>query len=272
MAEAREKSVNAVFSQDWFLVPAQFDCGQCGAQSRSYGVVLGPMSQIVDGVFDAKSSVGSVKGVNSLGIYGVVRSWRSADLHGCDFVARRAEDLLQLREGVMSLVCEHCGEAGDLDQVADAVMENFVQWGAQRAMFNERQLIVADAAETTNFHDGTIIEVSETIGPSFAVVARGACTDPRGMDGTVEFMLDLGSGSYAWSARFGGRGAKTEWTAVAAVGGREVGVIVEQLGQAGIVVSSLSCTDDAGKVCVFAYEQIVEGLVNDGYGWSEKAA
>jgi hypothetical protein len=262
--ERKSPALVTVFSQEWYLVPAHFDCRHCGVEGRGYGLVLGPRTQIGEGALSAETEV------RRLGNYGVVRAWKRADWQGCDFITSQSEDLLQMRAGELRLICEHChGETG-LEEIAPAVMENFVQWGALRAMRDERQLIVSKAADVTHFHEGAVIDSSETIGRSFAVVARGGCTNEDGVEGSVEIMLDLTAGSYGWEARFGPKGGGKGWSASSAVAGREIGIMVEQLAQAGIRLSSLTCADDAGPVCLFAYEQVVDGLLSDGYGWAEK--
>jgi hypothetical protein len=222
--EAQSPALVTVFSQEWYLVPAHFDCRHCGVEGRGYGLVLGPRTQIGEGALSAETEV------RRLGNYGVVRAWKRADWQGCDFITSQSEDLLQMRAGELRLICEHChGETG-LEE----------------------------------------IDSSETIGRSFAVVARGGCTNEDGVEGSVEIMLDLTAGSYGWEARFGPKGGGKGWSASSAVAGREIGIMVEQLAQAGIRLSSLTCADDAGPVCLFAYEQVVDGLLSDGYGWAEK--
>jgi hypothetical protein len=149
--------------------------------------------------------------------------------------------------------------------MASAAMENFVQWGSLRAMRNERRMIVARAADIAKFHDGTVIDFDRAIGPSFAVVARGAChSDSRGQ-GRIEILLDLAAGYYAWSTTFENHRSQKAWSALSAVSGRQITTMAEQLLQSESQLTSLGCTDDAGPACRFAFEQIVNGLMAGGY-------
>ena len=59
-------------------------------------------------------------------------------------------------------------------------------------------------------------------------------------------------------------------SALSAVSGRQIAAMVDQLAQAEISLTSLSCVDDSGPVCLFAFQQIVDGLAEGGYAWAER--
>jgi hypothetical protein len=102
------------------------------------------------------------------------------------------------------------------------------------------------------------------------VVARGTChNDIRGQ-GHIEILLDLSAGHFAWSTMFENHGTKNAWSALSAVSGRQIAAMVDQLAQAEISLTSLSCVDDSGPVCLFAFQQIVDGLAEGGYAWAER--
>lgn len=191
---------NEVWSMDWYLVPLQFDCQHCGTQANGYGLVLGPNTEVSE-----RALAGNWE-VERLGTYGAVRGWKRAGRQGCEFITSMSEDRLRFSQGELLLGCERCGGETELDAVAPAAMENFVQWGSLRAMRNERRMIVARAADIAKFHDGTVIDFDEAIGPSFAVVARGTCRSCDRGQGRIEILLDLSAGLYAWSTKFGNHG------------------------------------------------------------------
>lgn len=263
--EEAASAMTEVWSTDWYLVPLQYDCQHCGAQADGFGLVLGPNTQISVGIATRNWEV------ERLDLYGAVRSWKRAERQGCEFITGMSENRLHFSQGELLLVCEHCrGETG-LDVVASAAMENFVQWGSLRAMRNERQMIVARSVDIAKFHDGTIIDFDRAIGPSFAVVARGTCHSGDRGQGRIEILLDLSAGLYAWSTRFGDHGSENAWSALSAVSGRQIATMVEQLEQAEIALTSLSCIDHTGPVCLFAFQQIVDGLLMEGgYAWAER--
>ncbi|MCO5067022.1 MAG: hypothetical protein M9924_21890 [Rhizobiaceae bacterium] len=257
-------AASAVWSMDWYLVPFQHDCQHCGAQADGYGLVLGPNTQISEGIAAEHWKI------ERLGTYGVVRGWKNASWRGCEFVSNMSEGRLRFSEGELRIVCEHCGGETGLETVASAVMENFVQWGSLRSMRNERRMIVSREADVAQFHDGTVIDFDEAIGPSFAVVARGSCSREDGVEGHMDILLDLAAGLYAWSARFGAQRSEKNWSALSAVSGREIATMLEQLEEVGIGLASLSCVDEEGPVCLFAFKQIIDGLMDDGYEWAER--
>ncbi len=251
--------MSEVWSMDWYLVPLQYDCRHCGTQADGYGLVLGPNTQVSQGTTAENWDV------DRLGTYGAVCGWKRAGPQRCEFITAMSEGRLRFTKDELLLACEHCGGRTGLDAVAPTAMENFVQWGSLRAMRNERRMIVAKGADIAKFHDGTVIDFDRAIGPSFAVVARGAChNDSRGQ-GRIEILLDLAAGHYAWSTMFGNRGSQKAWSTLSAVSGRQIATMVEQLALAEIDLTSLGCIDDAGPVCRFAFEQIVNGLMASGY-------
>ncbi|MBN9237251.1 MULTISPECIES: hypothetical protein [Phyllobacteriaceae] len=251
--------MSEVWSMDWYLVPLQYDCRHCGTQADGYGLVLGPNTQVSQGTTAENWDV------DRLGTYGAVCGWKRAGPQRCEFITAMSEGRLRFTKDELLLACEHCGGRTGLGAVAPTAMENFVQWGSLRAMRNERRMIVAKGADIAKFHDGTVIDFDRAIGPSFAVVARGAChNDSRGQ-GRIEILLDLAAGHYAWSTMFGNRGSQKAWSTLSAVSGRQIATMVEQLALAEIDLTSLGCIDDAGPVCRFAFEQIVNGLMASGY-------
>ena len=251
--------MSEVWSMDWYLVPLQYDCRHCGTQADGYGLVLGPNTQVSQGTTAENWDV------DRLGTYGAVCGWKRAGPQRCEFITAMSEGRLRFTKDELLLACEHCGGRTGLGAVALTAMENFVQWGSLRAMRNERRMIVAKGADIAKFHDGTVIDFDRAIGPSFAVVARGAChNDSRGQ-GRIEILLDLAAGHYAWSTMFGNRGSQKAWSTLSAVSGRQIATMVEQLALAEIDLTSLGCIDDAGPVCRFAFEQIVNGLMASGY-------
>ncbi len=253
-----------VWSTDWYLVPLQYDCLHCGAQTGGHGLVLGPSTQVSEGI-----AAGNW-GIERLDAYGVVRGWRRRERQVCDFITNMSEARLRFSEDELLLICEHCGGENGLDVGVPVAMENFVQWGSLRALRNERRMIVARAADIARFHDGTVIDSDGGVGPSFAVVARGTChNDIRGQ-GHIEILLDLSAGHFAWSTMFENHGTKNAWSALSAVSGRQIAAMVDQLAQAEISLTSLSCVDDSGPVCLFAFQQIVDGLAEGGYAWAER--
>jgi len=253
-----------VWSTDWYLVPLQYDCLHCGAQTGGRGLVLGPNTQISDGIADG------IWEIERLAAYAAVREWQRPRRQGCDFITGLSEARLRFSEDELLLICEHCGGENGLDVVTPTAMENFVQWGSLHALRNERRMIVARAADIARFHDGTVVDSDGIVGPSFAVVARGAChNDIRGQ-GHIEILLDLSAGHYAWSTMFENHGAENAWSVLSAVSGRQIAAMVDQLAQAEISLTSLSCVDDCGPVCLFAFQRIVDGLAEGGYAWAEQ--
>lgn len=252
-------SHRSLLTKEWYKVPICVDCPDCGAQSRSAGVVIGSSSLVSVAGLSPESDI-LKKPWARLGAFAFVESLggRTENIERC--IVGRFHNVFALRSGQLVSICEHCEESLAPYLLRSAVMNGFVRLGRQRLLVNERLLLFSSATVLTEFHGGTSIEESDMSHPDYAMMLICDTESRGGETGTLELWHSIARNDYAIVVK-GHEGREMFLDSL----NDDLTEVIATISGLGLVLTQLHLAQGASPYCGLARDLFLEALEQAGY-------
>nr|WP_304655477.1 hypothetical protein [Neorhizobium galegae] len=252
-------SHRSLLTKEWYKVPVCVDCPDCGAQTRSAGIVVGSSSLVSDAGLSAESD--DLKNAWALlGAFAFVESIGGRTQNIERFLVGRFHRAFALRSDQLVSLCEHCAESLRPSLLRPAVMNGFVHLGRRRRLVNERLLLFSSGAALTEFHGGTSIEECDLPHPDYALML--ICdTESHGCEtGTLELWHSIARNDYAIVVK-GHQGREMFRDGL----NDDLAEVVATISSLGLVLTELHMAQASSPFCGLARDLFLEALERAGY-------
>lgn len=241
------------------MVPFTADCPDCGAQTRSAAVVVGPSSLVGDAGSEPKSDI-LAKPRRTLDAFAFVEALGGQTEHVERSVVNRFHSTFAFVNGQLTSICEHCAENLPPAAIRSAVMNGFVRLGQERLLVNERLLLFASDAVLTEFCGETSIEESAMRDPDYALLLVCDTESEIGETGTIELWHSVARDDYAIVVK-GHEGREMLRDAF----NRDLKDVVATISDLGLVLTQLHLVQASSPYCALARDLFLEALEHAGY-------
>lgn len=241
------------------MVPFTADCPDCGAQTRSAAVVVGPSSL----VGDAGSEPGTdllAKPRRPLHAFAFVEALGDQTEHVERFVVNRFHSTFAFLDGQLTSICEHCAENLPPAAIRSAVMNGFVRLGQKRLLVNERLMLFASEVVLTEFRGDTSIEESAMRDPDYALLLICDTESAIGETGIIEMWHSIARDDYAIVVK-GHDGREMLRDAF----NSDLKEVVATISDLGLVLTQLHLAQASSPYCALARDLFLEALEHAGY-------
>lgn len=252
-------SHRSLLTKEWYRVPVCVDCPDCGAQTRTAGVVVGASSLVGLAGLSAENDALTKPWVR-LGGFAFVESLGGRTENIERFLLGRFQNAFAIINGQLVSICEHCEERLAPGLVRSAVMNGFVRLGQRRLLVNERLMLFSSAVTLTEFHGGTSIEECDLPHPDYAMLL--VCdTESRGAEtGTLELWRSVARNDYAILLK-GHEGRELFRDGF----NDDLAEVVATIAALGLVLTQLHLAHASSPYCGFARDLFLEALEQAGY-------
>ena len=252
-------SHRSLLTKEWYRVPVCVDCPDCGAQTRSDGIVAGPSSPVSAAELSTKSDA-LTKPWARLGAFAYIESLGGRTENIERFLTDRFQNTFATESGQLVSICEHCEERLAPDLTRSAVMNGFVRLGQRRFLVNERLLLFSSSVTLTEFHGGTSIEECDLPHPDYAMML--ICdTETRGAEtGTLELWHSVARNDYAILVK-GNEGSEMFRDNF----NDDLAEVVATIAALGLVLTQLHLAQASSPYCGLARDLFLETLEQAGY-------
>lgn len=186
----------SLLTKEWYRVAVCLDCPDCGAQTRSAGVVVGPSSLVGDSGVSTEGDA-LIKPWTRLGAFAYVEALGGRLENVERILVGRFQNDFAIDNGHLVSICEHCEQRLAPGLMRPVVMNAFVRLGRRRLLVNERLLLFSSAATLTEFHGGTSIDDCDLPHPDFAMLLICDAESRSAETGTLELWHSVARNDYA---------------------------------------------------------------------------
>lgn len=235
------------------------DCLDCGAQTRTAGIVVGSSSLVSDAGLPAESDV-LKKPWARLGAFAFVESLGGRTENIERFLEGRFRNTFSFRNDQLVQVCEHCEETLSPNLIRSAVMNGFVRLGQRRLLVNERLLLFSSSVALTEFHGGTSIEECALPLPDYAMMLICDTESRGGETGTLELWHSVVRNDYVIVIK-GHDGCEMCRDGL----NDDLKEVTTTIGTLGLVLTKLHLAQPSSPYCGLARDLFLEALEHAGY-------
>ncbi|TAZ44224.1 hypothetical protein ELH75_36915 [Rhizobium leguminosarum] len=249
----------SLLTKEWYKVPFSADCPNCGAQTRSAAIVVGPASLVRDAGFAPESDI-LMKPWGRLHAFALVESLagRTEDIERS--IVNRFHSEFAFTNGRLISICEHCEESLPPAATRSTVMNGFVRLGQRRLLVNEHMLLFASDAALTEFRGGTSLEESPMQDPDYALMLICDAESVNGEGGTIELWHSIARNEYAIVVK-GHEGMEMLRDAL----NDDLKDVVAAIADLRLVLTQLHLAQASSPYCALARDLFLEALNHAGY-------
>lgn len=241
------------------MVPFTADCPDCGAQTRSAAVVVGPSSLVGDAGSEPESDI-LAKPRRRLDGFAFVEALGGQTEHVERSVVNRFHSTFAYRDGQLTSICEHCAENLPPAAIRSAVMNAFVRLGQKRLLVNERLMLFASEVALTEFRGDTSVEESAMRDPDYALLLVCDTESAIGETGIIEMWHSIARDDYAIVIK-GHGGHEMLRDAF----NSDLKDVVATISDLGLVLTQLHLAQASSPYCALARDLFLEALEHAGY-------
>jgi hypothetical protein len=252
-------SQRSLLTKEWYRVPVCVDCPDCGAQTRTAGIVIGSSSLVNNAGLSAESN-SLKKPWARLGAFAFVETLGGRTENIERFLVSRFHTAFAFRNDRLVSVCEHCEESLSPNLIRSAVMNSFVCLGQQRLLVNERLLLFSAAVSMTQFHGGTSIEDCDIPLPDYAMMLICDTEKQDGETGTLELWHSIARNDYAIAVK-GHEGCEMFRDGL----NDDLAEVVATIASLGLALTQLHMAQPSSPYCGTARDLFLDALEHAGY-------